>query len=156
MIVADINPETIEKAKKEFNVEVVSVDTILEQECDILAPCALGAILNENSIPKIKTQIICGSANNQLAKDSDMKLIEQKGILYCPDYIVNCGGAIVVGSEYTNDPIEVATKKLEQTYDRLTTVFEIAKDKQISTAEAAFELAKSFIRTGLKIKKIDV
>ncbi|PTU30850.1 Leu/Phe/Val dehydrogenase [Stenotrophobium rhamnosiphilum] len=100
LVVADINAAACEAAKQKFGATVVSVDEILFQDVDVVAPCALGAILNEQSIPKILAPIIAGGANNQLATLEDGQRLHDRHVLYAPDYVINAGGIICATAEY--------------------------------------------------------
>lgn len=87
-----MNLDVIEHFAHEFDAERVSPDKILEVECDVLAPCALGGVINQNMIPKLKCRAIAGAANNQLLKPTDADHLLERGILYAPDFVVNSGG----------------------------------------------------------------
>ena len=98
LIVADIDGSRVKRACEEFAAEAVGIDEILEQQADVLAPCALGAILTETSIPKLKVSIVAGGANNQLETNEDGRRLADAGILYAPDYVINGGGIINVAA----------------------------------------------------------
>lgn len=97
VILADINREKAEALAAELGAEVVDTASVPDTECDILAPCAIGATLNERSIPRLKCKAVAGSANNQLEFDADAERLLERNILYAPDYVVNAGGAIAFG-----------------------------------------------------------
>ena len=103
LLVADIDDSRTARVREEFGARVVDLDDILSQEADVLAPCALGAVLNEASIPELRTTIVAGGANNQLETDEDGQRLQSRGILYAPDYVINGGGIINVASEYYGD-----------------------------------------------------
>jgi len=90
----DIDEEKLERVRGEFGVKEVDPKGIYDLECDIFAPCALGGIINDETIPRLKCKIVCGSANNQLREEKHGDLLAERGILYGPDYIVNAGGTI--------------------------------------------------------------
>ncbi len=94
LTIADINKEVVDRAAKEFNAEVVETEHIHKISCDVFAPCALGAIINDLTIHQIQTKIIAGAANNQLAHTHHGQKLFDKGILYAPDYVINAGGLI--------------------------------------------------------------
>src|SRR6185295_1648584 len=96
VIVTDIDQEKCRRMTETFGVEVVAPDKIYDAACDIFAPCALGAMLNDDTIPRLKCQIVCGGANNQLAEEHHDTALEKRKILYAPDYVVNAGGLINV------------------------------------------------------------
>ncbi len=141
---ADIDSEAIAKISSELKIEIVPPEEILETECDIFAPCALGAILSDQTIPKLRCKIVAGAANNQLAQEHrDGALLQERGILYAPDYVINAGGLINVynelGGEYNR---ERAVRMTRGIYLNLMGVFEIAKEQGVTTAVAAETLAE--------------
>ncbi|MBI4211297.1 MAG: Glu/Leu/Phe/Val dehydrogenase, partial [Deltaproteobacteria bacterium] len=99
VLVSDIDLDRIERLKKELPVEVVSHDKYASTPCDIFSPCALGAILNDQTIPELKCRVVAGGANNQLERPEHAKLLKQRDILYAPDYVINAGGLISVFRE---------------------------------------------------------
>lgn len=101
--IADINPEAAAEVASEVGAEVIELREILETKCDILAPCAIGAILNEVSIPKIQAEVVCGAANNQLAVSEDGERLRERGILYGPDFVVNAGGILNAAGDIFGD-----------------------------------------------------
>jgi leucine dehydrogenase len=127
LIVADMNGARVEAACEEFGAEAVTLDEILFQQVDVLSPCALGAILNQQTIPKLKAAIVAGAANNQLETLADGQRLADAGILYAPDYVINGGGIINVASEYhgTEDDDEVM-QSVAAIGPRLTRIFEEA------------------------------
>lgn len=112
LIAADINPEILRRAEAEWGAKIVSPDEIHAVDADVYAPCALGGALNNQTISAIKAKIICGAANNQLANEAMGDALMKRGIVYCPDYVVNGGGIINVASELSGryDPIWVDGK----------------------------------------------
>lgn len=147
VIGSDINQKAIEKAK-EMGIEIVDGDKLIDIEADIYCPCALGAVLNENTIPRLKVKIVAGSANNQLAKPSDGDLLKQRGILYAPDFIINSGGVIQCHDElYGGYNEERSLKMVDNIYNQLLKVYKIAKDEDITTAQAADRLAERRIES---------
>ncbi|MDX1582978.1 MAG: Glu/Leu/Phe/Val dehydrogenase [Thermoanaerobaculia bacterium] len=148
----DIDSEAIE-ASKEMGVEIVGEDEIFEVDCDIFAPCALGAILNDDTIPKLNCKIIAGASNNQLAEEiKHAEMLDEKDILYAPDFVINAGGLINVYNELMGDYNQERALRMTRTiYLNLSRVFEIAKRDGITTAVAADRLAEERIET---IKKL--
>jgi len=127
LIVADMDKDRAQRACDEFDATVSPLDEILYQDADVLAPCALGAILDEQSIPKLKVSIVAGGANNQLATHADGQRISDAGILYAPDYVINGGGIINVACEYAGDVEDTEVDKLVAAIGpRLTKIFEEA------------------------------
>lgn len=108
LVVADIDSAKTSRAREQFGATVLAVEQILAAEVDVLAPCALGASLNAQSIPTLRARLVCGAANNQLALPSDGALLAERGIAYLPDYLVNAGGIISVAREYRGEGEEQA------------------------------------------------
>ncbi|APR84418.1 Leucine dehydrogenase [Minicystis rosea] len=122
--VADVDPLKAERAQREFGATVMPLDKIFETECDVLAPCALGSALNDQTIPRIKASIIAGAANNQLAEPRHGDDVNARGILYAPDYAINAGGLINVAAEVTGYDAHKARARTMKIYD---TIYEIAE-----------------------------
>lgn len=146
----------IDKAVAELGAIAVGLDEIYGVECDVFSPCARGAIINDITIEQLKCKIIAGSANNQLAESKHGDILEEKGILYVPDYIINSGGVIniiddISGREYNK---ENAMKNTAKIYDACKKVFEIAKRDCIPTYKAADKMAEERIAAVSKIKTI--
>ena len=154
VIVADIDTQKVQHCKKTYQeVEVVSSQQILSTDCDILAPCALGAVVNESTLPHLKCKAIAGGANNQLAHNGIGEALRAKGILYAPDYVINAGGLINVFVELEGYSKERAITKTRKIYDNLMRVFDIAEKKNISTDLAADHLAEERIALIGRLKK---
>lgn len=119
LIVTDIFEDNVKRAVEEFKAEYVKPDEIYGVGCDIFAPCALGAIINDETIPQLKCKIVAGSANNQLKEERHGDILQQKGILYVPDYIINSGGVINVADELNPSGYnrERAMRKVSMIYD---------------------------------------
>jgi leucine dehydrogenase len=145
LIVTDIDAEKMKRAVQEFGARPVPPEDIYDQEADIYAPCALGATINDDTIPRLKVQIIAGGANNQLAEDRHGDELEKRGILYAPDYVINGGGVINVYGELHRWPVERAKKKAGEIYETLLRIFDIAKRERLPTYEAADRLAEQRI-----------
>lgn len=145
LIVTDINKEAVQRAVDAFGAKAVDPDDIYGVECDIFAPCALGAIVNDNTITQLKAKVIAGSANNQLKDDSHGDQLNEMGIAYAPDYVINAGGVINVADELHGYNRDRAMKKVEAIYDNVAKVFEIAKRDGVPTYVAADRLAEERI-----------
>jgi leucine dehydrogenase len=130
---------------QEFGARPAPPDAIYDQEAEIYAPCALGATINDDTIPRLKVEIIAGGANNQLAEDRHGNELEKRGILYAPDYVINGGGVINVYGELHRWPVERAKKKAGEIYETLLRIFDIAKRERIPTYRAADRLAEQRI-----------
>jgi leucine dehydrogenase len=145
LIVTDIDAEKVKRAVEEFGARAVAPDAIYDQKADIYAPCALGATVNDDTLKRLKVEIIAGGANNQLAEERHGQLLEEKGITYAPDYVINGGGVINVYGELHHWPEERSKKKAGEIYDTLTRIFEIARRDGIPTFQAADRLAEQRI-----------
>lgn len=145
LIVTDIRKESIERAVKEFGAKAVDPDEIYGVECDIFAPCAMGAVINDFTIDKLKCELIAGSANNQLAEEKHGEMLKEKGILYVPDFVVNSGGVINVYEEIKGYNKERAMKRASNIYNACKKVFEISKRDDIPTNQAAKRMAEERI-----------
>lgn len=147
VIVSDIDQEKVKKHVDQYKATAAGSDEILFTECDILAPCALGAIVNDNSIQKLKCKVIAGGANNQLAEARHGNMLRELGILYAPDYVINAGGLMNVFVELEGYSHERAFDKTRKVYDNCMKVFEIAKRDSVGTQVAADRLAEERINT---------
>lgn len=145
--VSDIDTEKVQRHVDQYKVKAAAPDQILFTDCDILAPCAMGAIVNDDSIRKIKAKVIAGGANNQLAEARHGEHLRELGILYAPDYVINAGGLMNVFVELEGYSPERAFDKTRKVYDNCTKVFEIAKKENIGTHIAADRMAEERITT---------
>jgi leucine dehydrogenase len=138
VLVSDVD----EERARATGAEVVPTDGALELECDVYAPCALGATLNADSIPKLRCRIVAGAANNQLATPEDAERLRERGILYAPDFVVNAGGALHgIGLEQLGWDEAELDRRVEGIGETLTRIFETADAEGITTDEAAERLA---------------
>ncbi len=152
LFVFDIDEEKVKNISKHFKVKVLSKEEIYSVDADIYAPCALGATVNTETLEQLKVKIICGSANNQLADESvHGRMVEEKGILYAPDFVVNAGGIINVYYELEGYNRERALAHAERIYDTTMKVFEIAEREKIPTYLSANRLAEERINAIAKI-----
>lgn len=146
IIVSDIIQEHLDEAVQKYGATIISPDDILSVECDVLSPCALGAILNDDTIPNLKTTIVAGGANNQLANDSHGVRLMDRGILYAPDYVINAGGIINVSGETSgNYDLGSINAKVDNIYDTLIHIFERADAEKRPTNVVADEMAEEII-----------
>lgn len=145
LIVTDIHKEPVQRIVQEFGAEAVDPNDIYSVEADIFSPCALGAILNDETIPQLKAKVIAGSANNQLKEAKHGDMLYEMGIVYAPDYVINAGGVINVADELYGYNRERALKKVEQIYQNIEKVFEISKRDGIPTYIAADRMAEERI-----------
>jgi leucine dehydrogenase len=142
LIVSDIDPEKTARVAKETGAQVVEGDAIYTAKADIFAPCALGGIINDDTLPKLKVEVISGGANNQLLEERHGYKLEEMGMQYAPDYVANAGGVINVFGEVAGWDSERSLRKADEIYDTILTVFEIAKAEGIPSFEAADRLAE--------------
>ena len=155
LVVTDINKDALERAEKQTGVEIVGPEEIYDVECDIFSPCALGGVLNSDTIPRLKGKVVCGGANNQLLTEEDGNALQKRGILYAPDYIVNAGGVINISFEVgTTYSEEAATEKTARIYNTMEQVISTAKNQEITTAQAADHLAEERIEQTRKVRRI--
>ncbi|MGH7679925.1 MAG: Glu/Leu/Phe/Val dehydrogenase dimerization domain-containing protein, partial [Gemmatimonadaceae bacterium] len=146
LVVTDIDGDRVKRVVNEFGARPVAPEEIYGVEADIFAPCALGAIVNDKTIPQLKVEIVAGAANNQLLEERHGDQLEQKGILYAPDYVANAGGVINVYSELAGWTSARAFRKADEIYDTVLKVFSIAKQDRVPTYQAADRLAEQRIR----------
>ncbi|UNK43825.1 leucine dehydrogenase [Luteimonas sp. S4-F44] len=152
IFVTDINKERVERAVTEYGAEAVGLDEIYDVDADVYSPCALGGTVNEKTLPRLKAKIICGAANNQLANNAIGDEVEQRGILYAPDYAVNAGGVMNVSLEIDGYNRERAMRMMRTIYHNLTRIFEISERDGIPTYRAADRLAEERIEIIGKLK----
>ena len=126
-------------------VRVVDVDDAHRTECDVFAPCALGAVLSARTVPELACEIVAGSANNQLATDDDDDRIADRGILYVPDYVANAGGVINIAEEPPGYDRDRAWKRIEGIGPTVTEILTLADTESITPAEAADRYAEARI-----------
>ncbi|MDK2824553.1 MAG: leucine dehydrogenase [Clostridia bacterium] len=151
LIVTDINEKNVEIIVDLYGAEAVKPDEVYSVECDIFAPCALGAGVNDNTIDLFKCSIIAGAANNVLQNPEHGDALDKKGILYAPDFVINAGGVINVAEELNGYNKEKAYAKIAKIYDNVLGVFKIAERDGIPTYLAAERLAEERIN---KIGKV--
>ncbi|HLR51844.1 MAG TPA: Glu/Leu/Phe/Val dehydrogenase [Candidatus Avamphibacillus sp.] len=147
LIVTDINKDAVNRAVEAFDAEAVDPEDIYSVDCDIYSPCALGATINDETLPVLKAKVIAGSANNQLKTDKHGEILHEKGIVYAPDYVINSGGVINVADELNGYNQERALKKVDEIYNILLNVFEISRKENIPTAIAADRMAEERINS---------
>lgn len=153
LIVTDIYPNQVEKIVEEFDAQVVTPDQIYGVECDIFAPCALGAILNERTIPQLKCKIVAGSANNQLENDGDGVALQSRGIVYAPDYAINAGGLINVAAELDGYNKELVLNKVGQIYQTIEQILVRSDEESILPHEAAARIAEQRLENARALKR---
>ena len=154
LVVTDVYEEAMDRAR-DLGIAVVAADKIYDEDCDIFSPCALGGIINKDTIPRLKARVVAGGANNQLATSQDGKELHRRGILYAPDYILNSGGIINVSAEIGGPyNSERAREKTERIYEIIGRVIEISQSQEIPTSLAADRMAEQRLTSVRSIKKL--
>jgi leucine dehydrogenase len=144
--VADVRTAAVQRVCDETGAEAVSTDTVLFEDVDVVAPCALGAVLDPQSITRLRTKVIAGAANNQLASDRDGLVLHLAGVLYAPDYVINAGGIISAAREYLGGGTDAqVTAEIGGIPARLLEIFERARRENRPTNAVADQLARERI-----------
>jgi leucine dehydrogenase len=149
LVISDVNESNLQRAQADFGAQVVTPDQILTQDVEVLMPCALGAILDEQSIPLLRAKIIAGAANNQLATPEDGQRLRDLNILYVPDYVINGGGIVSAALEYMGDKTEDDVRaQVALIPNRLSEIFTRADQLQKPTNLIADAMAESIVAAG--------
>ncbi len=156
MLVTDIDEAKVKRVVDDFGAEAMAPDEIYSAEANIFAPCALGAVINDKTLPKFRFDIIAGAANNQLAEERHGDEVHRLGILYAPDYVINAGGLINVYGELNGWSADRAKRKAAEIYETLRQLFELAAEQGIPTHEAADRLAERRIEQVGVLKRASV
>jgi leucine dehydrogenase len=147
LLVADTDESRARRAAEECGATIFAPDEIFEAEADIFAPCALGGVINDETIPRLKVEIVAGAANNQLAEPRHGEALERRGVTYAPDYAANAGGVVYgCGVELLGWTREEAARKVEEIYDTLLRVFRAAEAEGVPAHVAADRLAEERLR----------
>jgi leucine dehydrogenase len=151
LTLCDVDMAKAERLAHQYRAKLAPVDQILKTECDILAPCALGGIINDKTLPFFRCKAIAGATNNQLLSDSHATVLQTQGILYAPDFVINAGGLLNVTSEVDEEGYNPAAAryKTHHIYDTLLAIYEIAEKNRESTHAAALSLANYRIKYGI-------
>lgn len=146
--VADVNEDAIKDMVKKYKASAVSLSDIHEQDIDIYSPCALGASLNDTTIPQLKCYIVAGAANNQLGEETRHgQMLVERGILYGPDFLINAGGLINVYTELNGYNRDIAMARAENIYSVTSDIIKLAKEENIPTYAAANKMAENRIES---------
>jgi leucine dehydrogenase len=148
--VADVRPVAVQRVCDEFKATAIPAENILSEDVEVFAPCALGAVLNAGSIPRLGARIVAGAANNQLAEDKDGQALQAAGVLYAPDYVINAGGIISVAREYNGGTEAQVTAEIQAIPARLTEIFERARRHGLTTNAVADQMAQDRINGGAR------
>lgn len=146
VIATDVDKEKLSKLKEELGFEIVAPEEIYSVPCDIFAPCAMGGIVNDKTSHALKCKIISGSANNQLDRPEHAKILQERGILYAPDYVVNAGGLMNVYLELEGYSRVRAERMTRGIYYNLKKIFEIAEGQKLTTDAAASFMVEERLR----------
>lgn len=141
LIVADINKDAVQRTVEAYGAVAIDPADIVKVACDIYAPCALGATINDESIPHMKAKVIAGAANNQLKEPRHGDALHELGIVYAPDYVINAGGVINISDGLNGYNKERAFQQVAKIYDSITRVLEISQTGGIPAHVAADRLA---------------
>ena len=146
LVVADVAPDRVAQAEQEFGAARASADEILSSDVDIVAPCAMGGVLDEARIEALRASVVCGAANNQLSDPEDGERLRARDVLYAPDYVVNAGGIMAVAMEYFGAGSERELRnKIEGIPHTLSHIVDIASSERSATSAVADRLARSII-----------
>lgn len=146
VVIADINQTTADTLVDHFGVKAVGSEDILFEECDILAPCSLGGVLNEEVIPRLRCRAVVGSANNQLATGADDERLADVGILYVPDFVANAAGVIHVAAEVDGSGLDLVDGRIDGIYDTVLSILDRAQKDGATPNDAAMRVAEDRIR----------
>ncbi len=148
--ICDMNAARVAELSSKFGYEAVPDDRHLDAECDVYSPCARGATLNDQTIPRLRCKVVAGCANNQLLEERHADKLRERGIAYAPDYVINAGGIINVGCELLPGGYKEANalERIDRIYPNLKKVLEISRKEGISTHKAAARLAESRLAEG--------
>jgi leucine dehydrogenase len=151
ILATDVNRERLTSAVEQLGVEAVSPDSIYDVDCDVFAPCALGGVLNDDTIGRLRCAVIAGAANNQLLDEvRHGEMLRDRAIVYAPDYVINAGGVINISCELRAEgyDADLAEQRIHSIPETLAAVFARARDRGITTHAAAQELAETALAAG--------
>ena len=153
LVVADIDAERVARAVARYGATPVTTREIYDVEADVFAPCALGAVLNDETIPRLRVSVVAGSANNQLAEDRHGEILAERRILYAPDYVINAGGIININYEGSNYDARAALNHAARIYDTLSELFDAAEHRRAPINMVADQMAETRIRAAKDQKR---
>jgi leucine dehydrogenase len=148
--VSDVDPERVQTVVREHGARAVPPAEIFDVEADVFSPCALGAVLDDVTIGRLRVEIVAGAANNQLAEERHGGALASRGILWAPDYVINAGGVISVCGELQGWGPEVSREKARRIGDTLLEVFRRARADEVTPAAAADAIARARLTAGKK------
>ncbi|MDY6789075.1 MAG: Glu/Leu/Phe/Val dehydrogenase dimerization domain-containing protein [Candidatus Nanohaloarchaea archaeon] len=150
VMISDIDEEHVQELKEKFNIDSVDPEDVYSEPCDVFAPCALGGVINDETVPELECDIVAGSANNVLEERKHAEMLRDRDILYAPDYVINAGGLITVVQEMEGNSKEDAYDKTEEISERLEMIFEKSEEEDVSTVKAADRFAEERMAEGKK------
>ena len=146
LIVTDVDNNNLSRVVDEFGAKTVQPDRIFSVRAEVFAPCALGGVINDRTIPELEVQIVAGAANNQLLEERHGAMLRERDILYAPDYVANAGGVLNGCRELFGWKPEDALRKIDEIYDTTLRIFESAQAQGITTNKAADQLAEDRLK----------
>jgi len=146
LTVSDINADAVARARAEFSAAAVDPGDIIDVQSDVFAPCALGAVIDDQTIPRLRARIVAGSANNQLAEPRHGAALASRGVLYAPDYVINAGGVINISHEGPGYDEGQAFAHVARIYNTLAEIFDASERQHVPTSEAADRLARARLK----------
>ncbi|MEW6034503.1 MAG: Glu/Leu/Phe/Val dehydrogenase dimerization domain-containing protein [Chloroflexota bacterium] len=152
IIACDTNEEATKGAYRQYGATIVEPDEIYDVGCDIFSPCALGGVVSDRTIPRLKARVVAGAANNQLADDGCGQKLADRDILYAPDYVANAGGLIQLALDLEGHGAEGAKRRVARIYDTMETVIARAESDGTCTARAADRMAEERIQAVRRMK----
>ncbi len=156
LTVADVDLDNVARAVNDFRADTADPNKVHAIACDIFAPCALGAVVNDDTLPELACAAVAGSANNVLDRPEHGRALRDLGILYAPDYVINAGGLVNVADELHGYSAERARARVEEIFGMLRTIFHRAKEQGVPTGEAADRLAEERMRDIARIGLVRV
>ncbi|HZD69553.1 MAG TPA: Glu/Leu/Phe/Val dehydrogenase [Actinomycetes bacterium] len=156
LTVADVDLDSVARAVNDFGADTADPHKAHAVPCDIFAPCALGAVIDDDTVPELSCAAVAGSANNVLARAEHGRVLRELGILYAPDYVINAGGLMNVHDELQGYNAERAKGCVERVFDKLRLVFQCAREQGIPTSQAADRIAEERMRAVSRVRLLRV
>jgi leucine dehydrogenase len=153
LVVTDLDEARVEQVVREFRASAVAPGEIYDVEADVYAPCALGATLNDDTIPRLRAAVVAGAANNQLQEPRHGDELHARDVLYAPDYVINAGGLINVYGEVQGWVPEQAMHRAGEIYSTLVRLFELSREEGIPTYRAADRMAERRIEAVGRVQR---
>jgi len=148
LTISDVNADRLSPIRKQYGAEIVDPEQIYSVDAQVFAPCAMGAILNDDTISQLQVSVIAGAANNQLDENRHGELLAERNISYMPDYVANGGGLVSCAAEWYRTDIEEVPKQVRRIYDTCSSIIARAVADSITTADAADRIAMERIARG--------